>query len=244
MKLVCELFRKIHNSTKLYGICSRQSTNITTTATATHTIINANSALNEENRNHFSNQHQNLFLTSNQALSLSKSHSDDVKNGEDYYGAGMFIVVVICFYSLSIVFLTLFNIRFRLVFGRSYGICCCRESTEDHHYESQKEETKNTIHMIFRDSSKLLPVLAITNSYILSAAFSEKLNAIQQPEQKKQQEHQEQQQDTKLFTTNTITPIAIDSDEQTTLTSFSNLISSSNSDAVKRGDDSLCSFNI
>jgi len=160
MKIVCELFRKIPNSTKIYGICSRQSIN-PSNAIGSNNMTN----LDTQSRLNFSTH---LFTPSSSSLSKSE---------EDNYGAGMVIVVVICFYSLSIVFLTLFNIRFKLVFGRSfYGICCCRESTGDHHYESQKEETKNTIHMIFQNSSKLLPAIAVANSYVLTATLNEKLS--------------------------------------------------------------------
>jgi hypothetical protein len=178
MKFVCELFRKIQNSTKIYGICSRQSINPSNTNSSNNNMTN----LDNQNKLNFSNH----LFTPSFSPSLSSSKSE-----EDYYGAGMFIVVVICFYSLSIVFLTLFNIRFKLVFGRSfYGMCCCRESTGDHHYESQKEETKNTIHMIFQNSSKLLPAIAVANSYILTAALNEKLStgtSLQKEEQKDEQ---------------------------------------------------------
>ena len=217
MKLVCELYRKIHNSTKIYGICSRQSSLITTTTPTTRRVA-SNDFLNEQNKTHLFDTHKSFLGLSSHATSLKNNENKNVTNGnEDWYGAAMFIVVVICFYSLSIVFLTLFNIRFKLVFGRSYGICCCHESTEDHHYESQKEETKNTIHMIFRDSSKLLPALAITNSYILTAAFNEKLNAIQK----------NQQDEAKSLAMNKTKPEAIDTDERTSLTK---ILDSTNSD--------------
>jgi hypothetical protein len=216
MKLVCELYRKIHNSTKIYGICSRQYSQITTVTTTKR--LTSNNFLNEQNKTHLFDTHKLFLGLSSHATSLKNNENTNVTNGnEDWYGAGMFIVVVICFYSLSIVFLTLFNIRFKLVFGRSYGICCCRESTEDHHYESQKEETKNTIHMIFRDSSKLLPALAITNSYILTAAFNEKLNAIQK----------NQQDEAKSLATNMTKPNDIDTNE---LTSLTKILDSTNSE--------------
>ena len=218
MKLVCELYRKIHNSTKIYGICSRQYSQITTATTTTTKRVASNEFLNELNKTHLFDPHKIFLGSSSHVTSLKNNESTN--SNDDWYGAGMFIVVVICFYSLSIVFLTLFNIRFKLVFGRSYGICCCRESTEDHHYESQKEETKNTIHMIFRDSSKLLPALAITNSYILTAAFNEKLNTIQK----------NQQDETKSLATNLTKSNAIDTDERTLLTK---ILDSTNSDDQK-----------
>ena len=155
MKLICQLFRKLQNSTKIHGICVKL-------ANATPPVDASSSSASES-----------------AALSQNENRSDD-----DHFGAGTFIVVVICFYSLSIVFLTLFNIRFKIVFSRSYGICCCRESSRDQHYESQKEETKTTIHMLFRDSSRLLPAVALTNSYLLTAAFSDKMSNAQANETK------------------------------------------------------------
>ena len=158
MRLVCELFRKVQNSTKIHGICFAPANRTTRVYPPSSLLILAQL-----------NQH---FPASNTSSTTSAKEADS-------FGAGLFIVVVICFYSLSIVALVIFNIRFKIVFSRSYGICFCRESKQDKNYESQKEATKNTIHMIFNDSSKLFPALALTNSYLISAALGENLNSIQ-----------------------------------------------------------------
>ena len=90
-------------------------------------------------------------LKNNSRLNLESKHLAEDQE------AAIFIIVVICFYSLSIVFMVIINIKLNVVIDRnSSGGCYCWERTKNDLYETQRDETKNTIHMIFNDSSKLL----------------------------------------------------------------------------------------
>ena len=174
MKLVCELFRKMQNSTKIHGICVEQLLVAINNITLQNLTAPANLTERQSHSLPTHHIHNQDVVTNLKNVFHTNSH-DSQAISDDHFGAGMFIIVVMCFYSMSILFLTLFNIRFKIVFSPGHGICGCRESEIDQNYESQKDETKNTIHMIFNDSSKLLPSVAISNSYILTAAFNEKL---------------------------------------------------------------------
>jgi len=66
----------------------------------------------------------------------------------------MYIVVVICFFSLSIVFMVILNVKFKIVFDRQG---CCYEMAPSHDlYDQQQEETKNAINLLFSNSSRLV----------------------------------------------------------------------------------------
>ena len=97
---------------------------------------------------------------------------DAARVGDEDSDAAMFIIVVVCFYSLSIVFMFILNIKFKIILKSKSGYCCYE--TNNDLYESQRDETKNTIHMIFSDSSKLLTSVVIP-PYIINAAFNERV---------------------------------------------------------------------
>lgn len=170
MDMMCSLFSKMHqNSTKIYGMCyeklkkeqiinSRRGPELTTTIVANlKTIFEKSELYNHNsviyNRNRLTNQTHTM-----DANKLNAAKYDD-------FGAAIFIVVVICFYSLSIVFMVIINVKFRVVFKRNTGGFCCCENKHDL-YDAQKDETKNTIHMIFNDSSRLLTSVVLPASLV------------------------------------------------------------------------------
>ena len=75
MKLVCELYRKIHNSTKIYGICSRQYSQITTATTTTTNRVASNEFLNELNKTHLFDPHKIFLGSSSHVTSLKAQFS-------------------------------------------------------------------------------------------------------------------------------------------------------------------------
>lgn len=79
------------------------------------------------------------------------------------FEAALFIIIVICFYSLSIVFIVITNTKFDILIDQDLdGSFYCWQKKKNDLYEAQKDETKSTIHFIFNDSSKLLTSVVIT----------------------------------------------------------------------------------
>jgi hypothetical protein len=154
MQLLCEIFRKIiNNSSQLHGVCYEHlpmSASLSSSSPkkvyTTH-VPSKNGGYDKAGYYHL-NRHGN-------------ANSKDTASND--YGAAIFIVVVICFYSLSIVFMVIFNIKFKFVFKNRSGFCCCDDAHNDL-YESQKDETKNTINMIFKNSVVIPTSLILSNS--------------------------------------------------------------------------------
>ena len=120
----------------------------------------------------FTSNKQQQFLTLNGMNPNSNSHgikaelflNKNKDSMQDDDGAALYIIVVLCFYSLSILFMVLFNIKLRcFIKSSSAGMLCCDNHDNDL-YESQMDETKHTIHMIFNDSSKLLSSVVLNQS--------------------------------------------------------------------------------
>lgn len=102
------------------------------------------------------NQNSSIRIESNQAA-RTLSQIEDRE-------AALFVIIVVCFYSLSIFFMVIANIKFNFVIEKDLnGRLYCWYKKKNDWYETQREETKNTIHIIFNESSKLLTsVAAIT----------------------------------------------------------------------------------
>jgi hypothetical protein len=93
----------------------------------------------------------------NDSICTSEEHvpiiEENVNNDAESLSAAYYLIIVIGFYSLSIVFLIIFNSKFKIVCkNRS---CYCDDTyEEDDLYESQKKETKNTVKLIFNSDPK------------------------------------------------------------------------------------------
>lgn len=125
-------------------------------------LINSNTHNQSHRNNH--QQHHSQSIAQHVIDNKNSNHNHNTTNNSgSTEGAEFYIVIVICFYSLSIVFLLLFNAKFKLTFRN----CCTRqfffssESVKNDLYEMQKEETKTTINMLFQNSNKLLTSVAI-----------------------------------------------------------------------------------
>lgn len=76
------------------------------------------------------------------------------KDNYDSKNAAYYLIIVIGFYSLSIVFLLIFNSKFKII-CKNRSCHCDNVYDEDDLYESQKKETKNTVKLIFNGEPKL-----------------------------------------------------------------------------------------
>ena len=164
MKFFCELVRKISsNASQLHGVCYENYLDLQNSNNKKGQQPGSLNLVPKLDKG-------DLFGKSAKEASLVTAKM----NGADYDdGAAMFTVIVICFYSLSIVFMVILNIKFKIVLRPKFGYCCYEPNNDL--YESQKDETKNTIHMIFSDSSKLLTSVVIP-PYVINAAFNERLS--------------------------------------------------------------------
>lgn len=147
MHMLCELFRKMfNNSTQIYGACYPSVNTTTRKYSSNPQSLPIN----------FRNNFEKYSTTKHSNVSEPSAPVDDK-------GAALFIVIVICFYSLSIVFMVILNIKFKMVINKKSdgGISCCEGGSKHDLYESQKDETKNTIQILFNDSSRLLASVVI-----------------------------------------------------------------------------------
>ena len=151
MKLICELFRKIsQNSSQLHGKCYE----------------NLLDAENKVNSQKFHDLVRNLSSLSVPKQADLAQLLPTTKAGatEQDSQAAIYIIIVICFYSLSLVFLVFFNIKFKMVFSKKLGLRNCYQSSTKHDlYDSQKQETKDTIELLFSHSSKILLTYSAAN---------------------------------------------------------------------------------
>lgn len=170
MKILCELFRNMSNNmSRIHGTCYNPANTSQITLKdpkkSNQGLLAHNLKTNFEKSEFYHHNHHNPKQT-NANVSSAGGQSDE-------QGAAMFIIVVICFYSLSILFLVIFNIKCNLVLNRkSAGRCSCCASKQHDLYESQKDETKTTIHMIFNDSSRLLTSVAIPSNLVNTIEFN------------------------------------------------------------------------
>ncbi|CAF0791641.1 unnamed protein product [Brachionus calyciflorus] len=136
MKIFCELFHRVINNSNSFNGACFKYVNSSSIKISQKIFTNYTDSMNQ------------------------KSAGNDLE-------AALFVIVVICFYSLSIVFIVIFNVKFDAVIDRdSKGSCYCWETNGNDLYEAQRDETKNTINMIFSDSSKLLTSVAIPSAVV------------------------------------------------------------------------------
>ena len=110
MKLICELFRKTANSS-VHGKCYEN-------------LIDANKKINSKNFTELVKALNNLdtFDLSNQVIAFTPAtnHTDPLLQKKIETSA-IYLVVVMCFYSLSLLILVFLNVKFNLVFRKSLG---------------------------------------------------------------------------------------------------------------------------
>jgi hypothetical protein len=148
MQLMCELFKNMfENKTRFEGICYDKNADPNQSHKKPMQLIKQSQ--------------QNVDLTLEEISRIENliqanptDNSVYSKIGPEYY-----IVVVICFYSLSIVFLLIFNSKFKCVINKN-TFRCIDNDTENDLYELQKEETKTTIELLFQNSTKLFTSIA------------------------------------------------------------------------------------
>jgi hypothetical protein len=149
MQLICELFKNLfENTTRFEGVCYDKNANPSQIVKKPVQIIKQNQ--------------QNAHLDRDDILQIEKylqTETTPTETSGYSKGAEYYIIVVICFYSLSIVFLLIFNSKFKCVINKN-TFHCIDNDTENDLYELQKEETKTTIELLFQNSTKLFTSIA------------------------------------------------------------------------------------
>ncbi|RNA43559.1 hypothetical protein BpHYR1_005059 [Brachionus plicatilis] len=84
------------------------------------------------------------YISPNITTGIEPNQTDSSFRQVDDSQAALFVIVVVCFYK-------------RDLDGRFY----CWHKKKNDLYETQRDETKKTIHVIFNDSSKLLASVAV-----------------------------------------------------------------------------------
>ncbi len=186
MRLICELSRQV-NATSLRGKCYENT-------------ADANKHINSINYNDLIRTLNNINLTSvNQLTNSAELNATNQRNLEYYANkndnAAMYVIIVLCFYSLSLVCLIFSNIKFNWVFKKSLGMLfefifiyiilfmfwnliwfyiglrnCYHAQVKTELYDTQQQETKETIELLFSHSSKLLSLPVVS--------FAQKQNEI------------------------------------------------------------------
>ena len=100
----------------------------------------------------------NLNLTSFQLFRREfKTEQSSVNiDSHEHLGPYFYIIVVICFYSLSVVFLLIASVNFKYSIKKGFLTQCLDNVESNDLYEQQKEETKLTIDLFFHNSQKRL----------------------------------------------------------------------------------------
>jgi hypothetical protein len=142
-------------------------------------LVHNSILLNKFNHNHPSaiDHLSNLNDRLNGTFVLNNnSHTNTTNTNNTNVGSAaneaIFIIVVICFYSLSIAFLVLFNVKFKIVLVKKPGESFYRVHTQPNNdlYEMQKEETKTTIEMLFKDTSRVLTSVALSSAELFQTS--------------------------------------------------------------------------
>lgn len=118
MKIICEIFQKtIQNlSSPLHGRCFENIKNSNPTASSGKGLNTLLKNLNNFTSFNIENLHKPIQATTD--LNNSTTALLESKNHEN---AAMYIIVVLCFYSISLVCLVVFNIKFNVIFRKSFG---------------------------------------------------------------------------------------------------------------------------
>jgi hypothetical protein len=160
MQLICQLFKNLfQNSSRLEGICydEKNEANFQNYTNIKNIIKNAGKKLEFGNLTNLTSFQ--IQRRESQNHQTQQDHAHLHQNG-DTKGAYLYIIVVICFYSLSVLFLLITNSKFKLSFSKRSLFKCHDDNTyKNDLYELQKKETKETIDLLFQNSSKVsIPV--------------------------------------------------------------------------------------
>lgn len=177
MDLMCSLFSQKQaetNSTRIYAMCVDKAAPTSTTARPPNTIMNKLAVKAQHSTTSrplvFEKAevyHHKQVPGKHATTSNSNNNNNSNTFFYDDHGAAMFVIVVICFYSLSIGFMLISNIKCRCVIARkTTGWCCLEIKSAEPAYDVQLDETKKTINLIFNDSSKLLTSVVLPPSVI------------------------------------------------------------------------------
>lgn len=180
MDLMCSLFSQKQaetNSTRIYAMCVDKAAPTSTTPRTPNTMMNKLAVKAHHYHQHSTTSRPSVFekaevyhhkqVPGKHATTSSNNNSNINTFFYDDHGAAMFVIVVICFYSLSIGFMLISNIKCRCVIARkTTGWCCLEIKAADTAYDVQLDETKRTINLIFNDSSKLLTSVVLPPSVI------------------------------------------------------------------------------
>jgi hypothetical protein len=185
MNFICQLLNPTMNQTR--GICQEKifHTKLPTTTTTASSGLNnkINSSIKFDSIfKHNLNSNLNFFylfrcLSFIQFLLLLLLYFQDQmmsdKSETNPEEAAMFIVIVICFYSLSIACMVIINIKLKLVFARKPGqFCCCQSETISNQDDQDEEETRKTIHLMFSNTSKIAASIIIPEEYLKTTVIS------------------------------------------------------------------------
>jgi hypothetical protein len=152
MKLICQLFRDlVRNSSSLEGLCYDESIQLRFHNTSVIKSFIKNLTQYQKDKHVF-----NLNITSSKFirsyLKKNEPQEPDLKpviRDSDYYsGSYFYIIIVMCFYSIPIIFIIISNLR---IFNRS-KIDKTRSSIS---YDEEKQATKVTIDMIFQNKIQI-----------------------------------------------------------------------------------------
>ena len=190
-KLVCEIVSKLaldssssssssNSSTRLYGLCVDSAA---AAYSATHFIPTSRNAplavTNFKKLEQFFRSraivHNGRLLSSNNSPTWTKSTPSPVQRLDyDEPGAALFIVVVILFYSLTIALMIVSNIKCKLVVISMPGGGCSRARAcrNQHLYDSQRQETKEAIEMLFAESPRTLTSVALATEVIAKRSLN------------------------------------------------------------------------
>lgn len=177
MDMMCNLFSKMqNNTTKIYGMCfEKLNREQISKKSATTTIATNFKTIFEKSE--FYNHKQSVNKNPQNSPCSGQNVGNNIVHLNDDYGAAVFIVVVICFYSITMGFLLISNIKCKCVFNRkASGVWCFEETKYDGAYDAQSDEAKKTIHMIFNDSSKLLTSVVLPPSLMANYSSTNMLN--------------------------------------------------------------------
>lgn len=170
-KLICEILNKLNGSpgstnltTRLYGACVETSHVLAQNLTIHDKAIPISSRV----RSLIQGDLSRIYAQRNLSRSLDEFLGDKLSKSvvappEDYDdpGAAIFIIIVILFYSCSIACLIFSNIKCNFEVIRKLGVPLVKAKNDFELYDMQQEETKNTIQMIFSESSRLATSIAI-----------------------------------------------------------------------------------
>ena len=149
MKLICQLFRDLlRNSSSLEGLCYDENLKIKFQNTSVIKAFIQNLTQYQKDKHVF-----NLNITNSKFIRsyIEKTqHQEPLATKDSAYHSGsyFYIIVVMCFYSIPIIFLIISNLR---IFNRSK----IYKTASNTSYDEEKQATKVTIDMIFQNQIQI-----------------------------------------------------------------------------------------